>query len=120
MRKMICIVCPRGCAITVDEDNDYEVTGNACPRGVTYGRKEVIAPSRTLTTTVRLKGGNLPLVPVQSKTELPKECLADAMHYLNTLTLEAPVKRGTVVCENILGTGVDILVTRDADSLSNA
>lgn len=113
IKEMICIVCPRGCAITVDEDNNYEVRGNACPRGETYGKKEVIAPSRTLTTTVRIVGGELARVPVKSKTELPKGLLMEAMEQLNRLTLHAPVTRGMVVCSNILDTGVDIVVTRD-------
>ena len=32
MKELICIVCPRGCHLTVDEDHGYTVTGNSCPR----------------------------------------------------------------------------------------
>ena len=38
MTNLICITCPKGCHLTVDEENDYKVTGNACPRGAEYGR----------------------------------------------------------------------------------
>ena len=33
MRELICITCPKGCHLKVDEENDYKVTGNGCPRG---------------------------------------------------------------------------------------
>ena len=32
-KELVCIVCPRGCHLTIDENNN--VTGNSCPRGVT-------------------------------------------------------------------------------------
>ena len=32
MRELICITCPKGCHLKVDEENDYKVTGNGCPR----------------------------------------------------------------------------------------
>lgn len=117
MKEMICIVCPRGCAITVDEDNDYEVRGNACPRGITYGQKELIAPMRSLSSTVRVEGGVLAVAPVKSKSELPKGLILEAMQHLNAIRLQAPLKRGSVVCSNILDTGVDIIITRDIDAL---
>lgn len=112
-KEMICIVCPRGCLMTVDVENNYRVTGNACPRGEVYGKKESIAPSRTLTTTVRLQGGALRRVPVKSKSELPKERILDAMRLLAAVNMKAPVRRGDTVIEDILGTGIDILITRD-------
>ena len=117
MKEMICIVCPRGCALTVDEDNNYEVRGNACPRGATYGQKELIAPMRSLSSTVRVQGSSLAVAPVKSKSELPKGLILEAMQVLNTISLRAPLKRGAVVCSNILGTGVDVIVTRDIEAV---
>ncbi len=117
MRKMTCIVCPRGCELTVDIENDYKVSGHACPRGAVYGRKECLAPSRTLTTTVRLASGQLSRVPVKSGSELPKDLLTAAMTELESVCLAAPVHRGQVAAANILNSGIDIIVTRDVDSL---
>ena len=57
MKELICIVCPRGCHLQVDEANGYAVTGNACPRGADYAVQELKNPTRTLTRTVVLKGG---------------------------------------------------------------
>lgn len=115
MRKMTCIVCPRGCELTVDSENDFKVSGHACPRGAVYGRKESIAPSRTLTTTVQLSQGHLKRAPVKSSSDLPKEMLTGAMQQLATVHLTAPVRRGQVVLEDIFNSGVDIVVTRDID-----
>ena len=58
MTNLICIVCPKGCHLAVDEDNNYEVTGFGCARGVDYGKKELQSPkqssSRTRTETMVL------------------------------------------------------------------
>ena len=50
MKELICIVCPRGCHLTIDENKN--VTGNSCPRGVQYAINEVTNPMRMLTSTV--------------------------------------------------------------------
>ena len=39
MKELICIVCPNGCYLRVDEEKDYLVTGNACPRGAEFGKR---------------------------------------------------------------------------------
>ena len=41
MKELICITCPRGCHLKVDEEN-MTVTGNSCNRGKEYGLNEVI------------------------------------------------------------------------------
>ena len=43
MKEMICIVCPRGCHLSIDE-TPLEAKGNTCPRGKTYGVQEFTAP----------------------------------------------------------------------------
>ncbi len=57
MKDLICIVCPRGCHLKVDEENDYKVTGNRCQRGVLYAYSELTNPTRVLTSTVVLHSG---------------------------------------------------------------
>ena len=51
MTDLICIVCPKGCHLKVDEENGYKVTGNGCPRGAVYGEKELVNPTRVITST---------------------------------------------------------------------
>ena len=53
MKEFICIVCPKGCRLTVDDNGN--VSGNTCIRGEKYGKQEAIDPKRTLTSTVKIK-----------------------------------------------------------------
>ena len=46
MKEVICICCPKGCHLQVDEQNDYAVTGNGCPNGIAYGKEELTNPTR--------------------------------------------------------------------------
>lgn len=113
MKELICIVCPKGCHLTVDEENGYAVSGNNCPRGEEYGKSEVIAPKRTITSSVKVRGGLYPRLPVKTDKPIPKELIFDAMKLLDEVELTAPVKVGDVVIENVLGTGASFIATRN-------
>ena len=113
MTEQICIVGPKGCHLTVDEDNDYTVTGNACPRGAEYGKVELTHPTRVVTSTVRCDGGSLPRCPVKTDRTVPKELIFQVMEALDTVTLTAPVKVGQVVLERVCGTDANVVATRD-------
>lgn len=112
MTNLICITCPKGCHLTVDEENDYAVTGNACPRGAEYARNELLHPVRMITSTVRVTGAAIPRLPVKTDKPLPKEKMFDCMQLINTLDVQAPVKVGQVLAANILGTDVNIVATK--------
>lgn len=114
-RHFICVVCPVGCTLeaTVEDGELREVSGQACKRGLDFVREELTAPKRMLTTTVRVKGGALPLVPVRSSAPLPKELLLPVAALLRQITLEAPVREHQVIVANVLGTGIDIIASRD-------
>lgn len=110
MKELICIMCPKGCHLTVDDE--LNVTGNTCPRGVTYGKQEVTDPRRYLTSTVRLESKNYARLPVISSGDLPKDKVSEVVKYLDTVVVKAPVKVKEVVVKDVLGLGVDILATR--------
>lgn len=117
-RELVCVACPLGCGITVsigDNGEVLEVTGNTCKRGDTYARNEVTAPARSLTTTVRVDGGKAYVVPVKSAGPVPKGMMFDCMKVINKASIKAPVKIGDVVIKDILGTGVDIVATNNAE-----
>ena len=112
MKEIICIVCPRGCHLQVDEQT-LHVTGNHCERGAAYGPQELRAPTRVLTSTVRLEGGKgIRRCPVKTNAAIPKELLFEAMHALDAVELTAPVKVGQVALADLLGTGVDVVCTK--------
>lgn len=48
------------------------VTGNTCPRGDAYARKEVTNPTRIVTSTVKVEGGKVDMVSVKTKEDIPK------------------------------------------------
>jgi CxxC motif-containing protein len=113
MKNLVCIVCPRGCRLTVDEENGYAVTGNACPRGAEYGKNEILNPVRTLTTTVRIESERMKLCPVRTDKPIAKDKMFEAVRVLNSLRLKAPVKIGDIALKNILNTDCNVIVTRD-------
>lgn len=112
MTNLICITCPKGCHLTVDEEHGYAVTGNNCPRGEAYGKSELQHPVRTVTSTVRIEGASIPRMPVKTDRPLPKEKMFDCMALLNTIELRSPVHVGDIIASNILGTDVNIVATK--------
>ena len=86
-REFTCIVCPVGCHLTVtSEDDQYKVTGNTCKRGENYAQQEMIAPKRNIASTIRVED--------QHK-------------------VKAPIKVGDILIEDVLGTGSNIVATRN-------
>lgn len=112
MKELICIVCPNGCRLKVDEEHDYAVTGNRCERGVEYARAELSRPTRVVTSTVRCTGASHPRCPVKTDRPIPKERIFDVMEALNAVSLTAPVSVGQVVIGNVCGTGANVVATR--------
>ena len=114
--ELICIGCPMGCNLTVTEENgEFTVTGNTCPRGADYAKKELTDPRRTVTSSVRVVGGSAAMVPVKTATDIPKGKIEQCMREIHGLTAEAPIKIGMVLCKDIAGTGVDLVATKNVE-----
>ena len=116
--ELTCISCPLGCPLRVETDENGQVvsvTGNTCKRGEIYGRKEVTAPERVITSTVKVEGGTAPLVPVRTKTEIPKGKIWECMAAIRIATVKAPVKLGDVVIPNVAETGVDVVTAKTVE-----
>lgn len=113
MKELICIVCPKGCHLKVDEQNGYTVTGYSCPRGAEYGKNECQNPTRVLTSTVKIDGAAYRRCPVKTSMPIPKERMREAMKLLDHVQLQAPVTVGQVVIPNLFNSGADIVVTKD-------
>lgn len=115
-RELICIGCPMGCPVTVEMNGEeiVSVSGNTCPRGDAYARKEVTNPTRIVTSTVKVEGGLVEMVSVKTKEDIPKEKIFDCVKALKGLTVKAPVRIGDVILADAAGTGVDVVATRNA------
>ena len=103
-KNMICILCPRGCALTVSPD--LTVTGNTCPRGKTYAIDECTHPVRTVTATVRVANRPDTMLCVKTEAPVPKESMMEVMAHLRSMTVSAPIARGAVIVSDILGTKI--------------
>lgn len=116
-RKLICICCPMGCQlqVTMKDGQVEKVEGNTCKRGAEYGKKEVTNPTRIVTTTVRVHGGNLPVVSVKTAADIPKEAVEQCVRELKEVELEAPVQIGDVVYHRVAGTGIDVIATKNIE-----
>ncbi len=112
MKELICICCPQGCHLMVDEENDYAVTGNSCERGAEYGRTESMAPVRVLTSTVSCEGGQILRCPVKTNGAIPKEKIWEAENLLQQVIVKAPVTIGQVILADIAGSGADLIATK--------
>lgn len=113
VRNLICIGCPLGCPLTVSMDGDkIDVTGNTCPRGADYARKEVLSPTRIVTSTVRVMGGAIARVSVKTKSDVPKSKIFDVMEEIHGVTVAAPVQAGQVLIEDCAGCGVPVIATK--------
>ncbi len=119
-RRMVCILCPRGCALEVElavpsatspGSEAPLVRGNACKRGEAYGRAEVLDPRRSLTSTVRTRGQARRRLPVRTSAPIPLGLLVKAVASLDSLEVEGPVRCGDVIVADFLGLGVDLVAT---------
>lgn len=112
MKEFICIVCPKGCHLKVEEGGDYNVSGNGCARGVTYGKKEVTHPMRVITSTVRIDSTSTRRIPVKTQGDIPKEDIFKVMRVVHGIRIKAPIQCGDVICESVAGSGVHLVATK--------
>ncbi|MHC1734855.1 MAG: DUF1667 domain-containing protein [Erysipelotrichaceae bacterium] len=114
-KEMTCIVCPMSCMLHVDFDGEGHicaVSGNTCPRGDAYARKELTNPTRMLTSTVKILNAPYDRLPVIISSDIPKGKLFEVMEALRVVEVSAPVKCKDIIVKNICGLGVDILASR--------
>ena len=110
-KELICIVCPRGCHLNIDENKN--VTGNGCPRGVNYAINEVTCPKRMVTSTVKIISEDFVRLPVMTSKEINKDQIFAVMEEINKVCVKAPIKMREIIIKNVLNTGVDIISTRE-------
>ena len=111
-KKLICIGCPLGCELcaVLERGEVISVTGNTCKRGDAYARKELVSPERTVTSTVKMSEGRM--LPVRTKTDIPKAKVLECVRELKHVVVEAPVEMGQIIVEDIAGTNVPVIATK--------
>lgn len=113
--NLICIGCPLGCPLEVEMEGAevLTVTGQTCKNGEKYARKELTAPTRIVTSTVRVSGGTLAMVSVKTASDIPKGKIFACVRELQAIDIAAPVAIGDVILENVCDTGVSIIATKN-------
>ena len=115
----LCIGCPLGCRLEVDEAADgeiVEIRGFSCNRGEEYAAQEHRDPRRVVTTTVAVDGGIYPRLPVKTTVAVPKAMIVEVCRRLRNVAVAAPVPMGAVIVPDVLGTGADVVATRPMPS----
>lgn len=112
--EITCINCPVGCRLSVElvDGKVVSVSGNTCKRGEIYAHQECTEPLRMVTAVIPVEGSDMPL-SVKTKSPIPKKLIADCMAALSEIKISAPVMLGSVVLENVCGTGIDVIATRN-------
>ncbi|MEF2604141.1 MAG: DUF1667 domain-containing protein [Collinsella sp.] len=118
-----CTTCPSECLLTVEVERNADgavvevrsVTGNSCPRGNRFAHQELTCPMRVLTTTVAVSGSDEVLLPVRTAEAIPLELHAQAMALIRSLVVNAPIRMGDIVLEDLLGTNIDLVASMNID-----
>ena len=117
-KEFTCIVCPAGCPLSVELDEDgvvLSVTSNTCRRGELYAKEELTDPRRTLTSTVKIEGRELMMLPVRTDKGIRRDAMTEAMEILKTVTVKLPVKRGDTVLENFTEDGITLIACKTVE-----
>ncbi|MCM1194439.1 MAG: DUF1667 domain-containing protein [Corallococcus sp.] len=112
--EMVCIVCPNGCRLKVDNaDGNVTVNGAKCKRGENFAKAELACPVRSVTSSVRTTVAGYPVVSVRTDGEIPKDKIFALIAELSEFTLDKKVPIGTIIIKNVFGTGVNVITTTE-------
>ncbi|WP_313131805.1 DUF1667 domain-containing protein [Anaerocolumna sp.] len=112
MKELVCIVCPNGCSMMIEEmGTSIKVSGNQCKRGEEFAVSEMIHPMRTICSTVKTSFTNVPVLPVRVSEEIPKDKIFDVMREINKVVVTEPVSLGDIIIEDVLGLNVNVIAT---------
>lgn len=105
-KTITCILCPNGCEI------NYDLEGGMCGKGPEYVKNEILNPKRTLTSSVSVTGGAIPLASVKTTGSIPKEMLREAMKLISEIAVEAPVELGQIIRKDFMEEGINLVATK--------
>jgi len=122
MQSLICIICPIGCSLEIENNglhDNLSVTGNRCPRGVVYAQEEIRSPKRVVTATapimescIKEGQGAVRRVPVKTSSPCPKEKIPTLLRDIYKVKVSLPVKIGDVIIAGWDGEDINVVVTR--------
>lgn len=117
--EMVCIACPNGCRLNIEKKDDgaLVITGNKCPKGVAFASEELLAPKRSVTTTVRTIFPSYPVAPVRTNGEIPKDKIFDFIKETQKIVLDRPYAFQEPVIKDLFGLGIDVICSVDMNRI---
>ena len=128
-KELVCIICPMGCMmeVVIKPEGEIKVTGNTCPRGKIYAKKEVTAPTRVVTTSVKVEGKK-GQVSCKTREDIPKskifEIIKELKNDFEYVLIDCPAGIEQGFKNAVIGADKAIVVTipevsavRDADRI---
>lgn len=119
IKEMVCILCPNSCNLIVTRDDrnpdGVRVENALCPKGKDYAYSEIFDPRRTITSSIVVEGGELPLVSVRTDRPIPKSKIFDVMREIKKAKLKAPIKAGDILIRNVAGTEANVIATKNVN-----
>ena len=70
-------------------------------------------PKRMITSIVRVKNRENMMVSVKTSQSVPKGKIFEVMAEIEKVSVNAPVHIGDIVIKDVLGTGSDIVATKE-------
>lgn len=118
-----CKVCPIKCELIITENrldpSGYTVEGNSCGRGREFAIQEMNKKSRVITGKVLLRNGIMGHLPVKTTGLVPNNRVEDVLNIINSTCITAPVNKGDIIIENVLGLGIDVIAARKVKEAKN-
>ncbi len=113
VHNILCICCPEGCEMEVLEKNGkLVIPKHICEQGRDYATQEIVNPCRFLTTTVKLKGADIAMLPVHTTDAIPKPKLERAMQQIAAVEVNVSIKLGDVICADLADTGIALVSSK--------
>lgn len=118
-RELTCIGCPIGCtlSVTLKDGKVVDVKGNTCIKGKTYAEKECTNPTRIITSSIKVKKGEIDRISVKTEKDIPKNKILDCIEAMKGVEVEAPINEGDIIIENVAGTNVNIISTKNVKNI---
>ena len=69
-------------------------------------------PTRVLTSVVTIRKAKSKLLPVISAEPLPKQKIEEAIKEMRNIVVDAPVREGEIIKDDLAGTGIKLLAAR--------
>jgi CxxC motif-containing protein len=115
--EITCIICPIGCELVIhhSEGKIESIENFQCKKGKDYAAEELLNPVRTLTTTIRVCGGVIPLVSVKTDKPIPKDTLFNVMDSISSVEVNAPIVIGDILIKKVIDIDANIVATKSIE-----